>query len=60
MDPIGLALENFDAIGAWRTQGARRRRSTRAGELADGTTVDGPRRAAQGAARPTPSSSCAT
>ena len=24
MDPLGLALENFDAVGAWRTRGRRR------------------------------------
>ncbi len=31
MDPLGFALENFDAIGAWRVEGSRgrRRRSTR-------------------------------
>jgi mono/diheme cytochrome c family protein len=41
MDPIGLALENFDGIGRWRTadNGARIESSA---ELADGTTVDGP------------------
>ena len=41
MDPIGLALENFDGIGRWRTadNGARIESSA---ELADGTAVDGP------------------
>ncbi len=29
MDPLGFALENFDAVGAWRTSRRRRRRSTR-------------------------------
>ena len=29
MDPLGFAFENFDAIGAWRDQGRRVRRSTR-------------------------------
>ena len=40
MDPIGLALENFDGIGAWRSRegGARIDAAT---ELADGTGVDG-------------------
>jgi mono/diheme cytochrome c family protein len=40
MDPIGLALENFDAVGAWRTDdnGARVDAS---GQLADGTKIDG-------------------
>ncbi len=40
MDPIGFALENFDAVGAWRTEepgGA----IDASGELADGTRVDG-------------------
>jgi hypothetical protein len=25
MDPIGLALDNFDVIGQWRVRGERRR-----------------------------------
>jgi mono/diheme cytochrome c family protein len=41
MDPIGLALENFDAIGRWRTtdEGVKIDAS---GQLVDGTTIDGP------------------
>jgi hypothetical protein len=41
MDPIGLALENFDGIGRWRTNdgGARIDASS---TLWDGTSVDGP------------------
>jgi hypothetical protein len=41
MDPIGLALENFDAIAVWRThdEGAAIDAS---GELFDTTKVDGP------------------
>jgi hypothetical protein len=41
MDPIGLALENFDAIGRWRTtdEGVTIDAS---GQLVDGTVVDGP------------------
>jgi hypothetical protein len=41
MDPIGLALENFDGIGRWRTtdNGAI---IDAASELADGTKIDGP------------------
>ena len=44
MDPLGFALENFDAIGAWRAQGSRRRRrrSTRRASSSDGTPVNGP------------------
>jgi hypothetical protein len=40
MDPIGLALENFDGVGAWRTResGARIDATTL---LADGTPIDG-------------------
>jgi mono/diheme cytochrome c family protein len=41
MDPIGLALENFDGIGRWRTMdnGAI---IDPAAQLADGTPIDGP------------------
>jgi hypothetical protein len=40
MDPVGFALENFDAIGAWRTHEAGGAIDA-SGELADGTKVDG-------------------
>ena len=40
MDPIGFALENFDAVGAWRTVDAGAPIDA-TGELADGTKVDG-------------------
>ncbi|HZF28020.1 MAG TPA: DUF1592 domain-containing protein, partial [Gammaproteobacteria bacterium] len=40
MDPIGLALENFDAVGTWRTRDHGEVVDT-AGQLADGTKVDG-------------------
>jgi hypothetical protein len=40
MDPIGLALENFDAVGAWRTHDAGAAIDA-TGELADGSRVDG-------------------
>ena len=36
MDPIGLALENFDAVGAWRTREGGQPIDA-SGELADGT-----------------------
>ncbi len=41
MDPIGFALENFDAVGHWRTsdEGAR---IDPAGTLFNGARVDGP------------------
>jgi hypothetical protein len=40
MDPIGFALENFDAIGAWRTADAGTPIDA-SGELTDGTKVEG-------------------
>jgi hypothetical protein len=40
MDPIGFALENFDAVGAWRTRDAGTAVDA-SGQLADGTRVDG-------------------
>ena len=40
MDPIGFAMENFDAVGAWRTREPGGPLDT-SGELADGTMVDG-------------------
>lgn len=41
MDPLGFSLENFDAVGAWRTKepaGA----IDASGQLADGSSVNGP------------------
>ena len=40
MDPLGFALENFDAIGAWRTREAGVAIDA-SGQLADGSKVDG-------------------
>jgi uncharacterized protein DUF1592/uncharacterized protein DUF1588/uncharacterized protein DUF1587/uncharacterized protein DUF1585/uncharacterized protein DUF1595 len=40
MDPIGFALENFDAVGAWRTEDAGVPIDA-SGELTDGTRIDG-------------------
>ena len=40
MDPLGFALENFDAIGTWRTREAGVPLDA-SGVLADGTPVDG-------------------
>jgi len=42
MDPLGLSLENFDAIGQWRTTDAGRAIDA-SGVLLDGTKDDGPR-----------------
>jgi hypothetical protein len=41
LDPLGFSLENFDAIGQWRTKEAGGPVDA-SGELADGTNVDGP------------------
>jgi len=42
MDPLGLSLENFDAIGQWRTTDAGHPIDA-SGVLLDGTKVNGPR-----------------
>ncbi len=43
MDPLGLALENFDAVGAWRDKDAETTSAIDAStRLADGRVVDGP------------------
>jgi hypothetical protein len=41
MDPIGLALENFDAIGVWRIED-KGQPVDPSGQLVDGTRLDGP------------------
>jgi hypothetical protein len=41
MDPIGLALENFDHTGKWRTQDGKTPIDATA-QLVDGTKLDGP------------------
>jgi hypothetical protein len=41
MDPLGFALENFDAIGQWRTKDGDAAIDA-SGVLQDGTRVDGP------------------
>jgi hypothetical protein len=41
MDPIGFALENFDAVGAWRTEDEGAPIDT-SGVLVDGTPLTGP------------------
>jgi mono/diheme cytochrome c family protein len=43
IDPAGLALENFDAIGAWRTRdgGTRGTPIDASGQLVDGTQING-------------------
>ena len=42
MDPLGLALENFDAIGSWRTKGESGEVIDASGELPGGGTFTGP------------------
>jgi hypothetical protein len=42
MDPLGLSLENFDAIGRWRATDAGQAIDA-SGVLLDGTKVEGPR-----------------
>jgi hypothetical protein len=43
MDPAGLALENFDGTGAWRTRdgGTRGAPVDASGQLVDGASVNG-------------------
>ena len=41
MDPLGFALENFDAIGRWRTTGETGEPIDASGTLPDGTTFRG-------------------
>jgi hypothetical protein len=41
MDPIGFAMENFDAVGKWRVNEFDKKLDV-AGQLSDGSKVDGP------------------
>jgi mono/diheme cytochrome c family protein len=42
MDPLGFALENFDAVGRWRTVAESGGRIDASGALPDGTLFNGP------------------
>ena len=42
MDPLGYALENFDAVGKWRTTGDADTPIDASGALPDGTKFQGP------------------
>ena len=42
LDPLGFALENFDAVGGWRTKNEAGGPIDASGTLVDGTKVDGP------------------
>ena len=41
MDPVGLSVENFDAIGRWRDRGDGGTTMDVSGGLPDGSTFDG-------------------
>ncbi|MEO8126543.1 MAG: DUF1588 domain-containing protein [Bryobacteraceae bacterium] len=41
IDPLGFALENYDAVGRWRTEDSGKPVDAK-GELIDGTVIDGP------------------
>ncbi|HVZ22242.1 MAG TPA: DUF1592 domain-containing protein [Vicinamibacterales bacterium] len=41
MDPLGFALENFDAVGRWRTTGESNQPIDNSGTLANGATFNG-------------------
>ena len=41
MDPLGFALENFDAIGRWRTNGESNEPIDNSGTLTNGSTFNG-------------------
>ena len=41
MDPLGFALENFDAVGQWRSSSESGARIDASGALPDGTAFDG-------------------
>jgi mono/diheme cytochrome c family protein len=42
IDPIGFALENFDAVGQWQARTREGLKIDSAGMLADGAVIDGP------------------
>ncbi|HVQ12545.1 MAG TPA: DUF1588 domain-containing protein, partial [Vicinamibacterales bacterium] len=42
IDPAGFALENYDAVGQWRTATLEGLPIDTAGQLSDGTKIDGP------------------
>lgn len=42
MDPLGFALENFDAVGKWRSTGEERTPIDASGTLPDGAPFNGP------------------
>jgi len=42
MDPIGFAMENFDAIGAWRDKDSGNHAIDTSGKMPNGQAIDGP------------------
>ncbi|MEO2026581.1 MAG: DUF1592 domain-containing protein [Fuerstiella sp.] len=42
IDPIGLSMENFDHVGAWRNRYSKQLPIDSSGELPDGTAIPGP------------------
>ena len=42
MDPLGFALENFDAVGSWRETEAANQKIDATGQLPSGLSFDGP------------------
>ena len=42
IDPIGLSMENYDYVGAWRDRYSKQLPIDSSGELPDGTTIPGP------------------
>ncbi|MFP6702431.1 MAG: DUF1588 domain-containing protein, partial [Planctomycetaceae bacterium] len=43
IDPIGLSMENYDYVGAWRDRYSKKLPIDSSGELPDGTKIPGPR-----------------
>lgn len=60
MDPIGLGLENFDGIGAWRTVDEVGNTIEPAGELTDGFSFETPKELAEHIAQDPKFSRCIT
>ena len=48
MDPLGLPLENFDAVGRWRTLGEGSMKIDASGGMPGGASFDGPAGLRQG------------
>lgn len=42
IDPLGLSMEHYDHVGAWRDRYAKRLPIDGSGKMPDGTSIDGP------------------